>query len=181
MWRLDHKVLHPPGPGRPRLVLLCCPYLEAILEKPASEVLSRLVWQVRPHLRFSQRSTAQTCARLRTGPGRRALGRRASGARLGLRDSLSHFPRPAERLSHVPWGAAGPFPSQSAAFGGSGAFPEEGEEGRGFPSVPGKALRGALRWRCRLTAGERLLRHLRKAWPALPRHLKVWITMNFQS
>lgn len=80
MWRLDHKVLHPPGPGRPRLVLLCCPYLEAILEKPASEVLSRLVWQVRPHLRFSQRSTAQTCARLRTG----RAGERLAAGREGL-------------------------------------------------------------------------------------------------
>ncbi|XP_041315659.1 cytosolic phospholipase A2 zeta isoform X4 [Pyrgilauda ruficollis] len=79
-------------PGLPCLVLLYCPYLAAILEKPASEVLSRLVWQVwaTPPLvpAGAQPSPAQNFARAR-GQQRFAAGRPPT--RLALWLPLSDF------------------------------------------------------------------------------------------
>lgn len=79
-------------PALPCLVLLCRPYLVAILEKPASEVLSLLVWQVwatPPLLRAeAQPSPAQNFT------GGRSKERFAAGRPGTLRAlwvSLSHF------------------------------------------------------------------------------------------
>lgn len=94
-----------------------------------------------PHLRSSGRSTAQSYAKLE------AARRNSAGTR-GLSFSpafpVSISAETAGRFSHVPRGAAGPVSTPSAAFAGSGAVPEEGEERERVLSGAGKASRGAV-------------------------------------
>lgn len=129
---------------------------------PAGEVLTWLFGEHQPHLRSPGWIAARPCANLQRHPAAASL----------LWDSLHLLPFPARfsvettgRVSHVPWGAAGPVSSQGAAFPGSRAFPEEGEERDGVLSLAGKTNGRAV---CETMFLRCCVRH----WPPDPAHVE---------
>lgn len=84
-------------------------------------------------------SAAQSCAKLQSEPVKSTPSQPGAWGLLCFlcfpvrfsAETTGHF-------SHVPWGAAGPVSTQSAAFSGSCAFPKEGEERDWVLSLAGK-------------------------------------------